>query len=597
MNPRPTVLIGSLIRPYRWLFAAILLTTLVTSVLEALNVAAFFPMFQSFLNPDGTGTNAGRLMELLRWVVNRIPFQDPVLAAISFLVIVTLARVGFQMLQTAMIAHASGAVQHDLKSRLMELYAGFPYAFFLENKQGQLLYNTSTASSRVGVLCQKIPQFFAEGFRVVTVGTIFLMTVPKVAPVLILLGFGYFWLTRVLSGKVSYHIGKARAVSTAAQTSVANEFFTGIRQIRSLGTEPMWLRRFREQSRIFTDLYIRDAIWVALPKVLLETAAILLLLGCILYVRVFRSEQLVSSLPLMAVFAIGLLRFLPSLTNVGSIRMEIVGLLPDAELLYQALAVSVPSSVGGNQIFQTLRSEICLDRVDFAYPARDPLFQGIQLRFERGRTTALVGSSGSGKSTLAYLLLSLLEPTQGRILVDGVDLREIEKRSWRRRIGFVPQDMFIAHASVLENITFGRSEFSEADVRRAAETANAASFIDALPQGSQTVVGERGMKLSGGQQQRLAIARAILANPEILIFDEATSFLDTESEKLVQEALERISKDRTVILIAHRLSTVKNADRIVVLESGKVVEEGSHAELIREEGRYYQLTTTRSGGT
>ena len=595
MNKAPSngSVIWFLIRPYRWLFSGILLMILLTSLLEGLNIAAFFPMFQSMLTPGDSGSDPLGLFRFLKLATTLLPFSDPILAALTFLVLVTLARVILQVGQTSLIAYASGTAQHDFKNRLLKRYADFPHAFFLENKQGQLIYNITTAASRVGVLCQDLPQLLAEGFKAAVVGTIFLATMPRVAVLLFFLGFAYFWLTRFLSGKVSYHIGKARVVSLAEQTSVATEFFSGIRQIRSFGTEPAWLKKFQDQSQHFRELFIRDAIWVALPKIFLELAGIGLLLGSLFYVRVYHPDQFVSKLPFLAVFAIGLLRFLPCLTQMGQLRMQIVGLLGDAELLHETLTAPVPISPPGNRVFRGLEREIRLDGVHFSYPTRAPLFTGLQLRFEKGRTTAIVGSSGSGKSTLAYLLLGLLEPNRGGIFIDGADLREIEKKSWRSRIGFVPQEMFVAHASVRENITFGRNGFSPADVLKAAETANAAPFVEALPQGFETIVGEKGMKLSGGQQQRIAIARAVLHEPEILIFDEATSFLDAESEKLVQEALERISRDRTVILIAHRLSTVKRADRIVVLEYGKVIEEGNHSELIRGEGRYFQLTTSQ----
>ena len=593
MNASTYQVIWFIIRPYRWLFAGILLTSLFASVLEGLNVAAFFPMFQVLLTPGNSGAVAGGLLRFLKYAAALLPFSDPLLSALAFLVVVTLLRVTLQLLQTSLIATASGTVQHDLKNRLMRRYSDFPYAFFLEHKQGQLIYNITTAASRVGVLSQEIPHLLAETFKAMAIGLIFFVTMPQVAALLVLLGVGHFWLTRFLSGKVSYYIGKGRVVSFSNQTSLANEFFTGIRQIRSFGTESTWLKRFSEQSRIFRELYIRDAVWVALPRMFLEMAGICFLLGCLFYVRIFHSDQFISTLPLLGVFAIGLLRFLPTLTQMGQSRMQIVGMMGDAELLYENLTAPMPEIPSGDRIFRRLERELCLDQLHFAYPDRPPLFRGLQLRFERGKTTAIVGSSGSGKSTMAYLLLGLLEPTRGRILIDGVDLREIETKSWKSRIGFVPQDLFVAHASVFENITFGREGFTEAQVRRAAEVANAAAFIEALPQKFETVVGERGMKLSGGQQQRIAIARAVLNEPEILIFDEATSFLDTESERLVQEALERISKDRTVILIAHRLSTVARADRIVVLESGRVIEEGNHSELIRGEGRYFQLATSQ----
>ena len=202
---------------------------------------------------------------------------------------------------------------------------------------------------------------------------------------------------------------------------------------------------------------------------------------------------------------------------------------------------------------------------------------------------ALVGTSGAGKSTIVNLLLGLYEPTKGEILVDDVPLSEYDLESWRRAIGFVSQDPFLIHGTVTENIIFGREGHSDGDVVAAAKLANSDSFIQELPEGYQTLVGERGMKLSGGQQQRLCLARALLSNPPLLFLDEATSSLDSISEHAIQQTIREISRDRTVIQIAHRASTVERADHIVVLHEGRIVEEGSHMDLLKSDGEYAKL--------
>jgi ABC-type multidrug transport system fused ATPase/permease subunit len=305
---------------------------------------------------------------------------------------------------------------------------------------------------------------------------------------------------------------------------------------------------------------------------------------------------LVNQLPLIGVFLLGIMRLLPSLTFMGQLRMEVAGLAGDAQVLHRAFTQTLARQEGGSLKPVPLRQAIVLEGIEFAYPNRPPLFKDLTVRFEKGEMTALVGSSGSGKTTLVSLLLGFLRPQRGQILLDGADLWRFYLPAWRAQIGFVSQEGFVFHASVRENILFGRSGFSDADLHQAAEAANARAFIEALPQGYETVVGERGMKLSGGQQQRIAIARAILHHPEILIFDEATSALDAESERLVREAMERTSRNRTVIVIAHRLTTVSGADRIVVLDHGRVAEQGTREELLNAGGRYAQLAATEVGG-
>ena len=243
----------------------------------------------------------------------------------------------------------------------------------------------------------------------------------------------------------------------------------------------------------------------------------------------------------------------------------------------------------GSVIMDSFNKGIEFRDVSFSYPEREEAIKNISVSFEKNKCIAIVGSSGSGKTTVVNLLIRLFDPTKGGIFVDGIDLREYKSDSWLRNIGFVSQDTFIFHASVRENIIFGLEGVKEEEIVKAAMAANAHDFVLRLPGGYDTIVGEKGMKLSGGERQRIAIARAILRNPPILIFDEATSALDNVSQSLIQDSISRIVRDHTVILIAHRLSTIVNADKIVVLDEGIVKEEGNHFELINKRGYYSKL--------
>jgi len=587
----PHVILRYFVKPYRWLFVGIILATLMTSILEGVNVAAFFPMFYSLLERGGA-VKQGGIWGAIVSVTGLLPFRDPIVSAAVLLLGITLLKTGMSVLRESLVAYASGVVQHDVKNRLMERYADSPYQFFLDNKQGKLIYDVLIAPVKVGILMQRVPQLGADLFKITAIGLLLLSTVPLATFALAVVGLGYAWITRHLSKRISYITGKGRAVAGTEQTAIANEFLSGIRHIATFCTKRHWLQRFSQHGQAYRDLYIKDAIWQVVPRGLMEPVAVFLILGFIVMSRLSAQGAFADNLPVMGVFVVALLQLLPSLNSFGRGRMDVFSSMADCELIYHALTESRPRREDGIRVFESLGKAIVFDRVSFAYNGRHDLLQRFDVTFEKGKVTAIVGPSGVGKTTIVNLLLGFFGPTAGRILIDAVPLPEYRLETWLKRVGVVTQDPFIYHATVADNITFGRTGYSRQAIQRAAEIANAHRFISELPQTYETIVGDRGMKLSGGEQQRIAIARAVLGDPEVLIFDEATSSLDTLSERLVQQAIEQISRERTVIIIAHRLSTVRHADKIVVLDQGRIVEEGNHQELLAGRGRYFQLVTS-----
>lgn len=264
-----------------------------------------------------------------------------------------------------------------------------------------------------------------------------------------------------------------------------------------------------------------------------------------------------------------------------------------AERLFELLAIEPTVVAPANPIPlpEPPAGTVTFEGVRFFYPSRpeEPVLDGFSLSVDRGETVALVGPSGAGKTTVLQLLLRFYDPAEGRVRIDGVDLRDADPIAVRRRIGLVPQDPVIFSSTARENIRYGRPDADDAAVRAAAKTAHALEFLDPLPQGLDTFLGEKGVRLSGGQRQRIAIARAVLQDPPLLLLDEATSSLDAESERMVQDALGRLLVGRTTLVIAHRLATVLNADRIIVMEKGRIVASGSHGDLLREGGLYARL--------
>jgi len=333
-----------------------------------------------------------------------------------------------------------------------------------------------------------------------------------------------------------------------------------------------------------------DLISAAIPKAL-ETVTVLIagifLVGAVMIVPENR-ESLISSL---FVYVLIFFRLRPVIKAFNELRIKIARIIPRLDVVGQLLKIQLPSMPDGEAVrLRKFRKSLRFENVTFHYPgAQKNVLSKINLEICRGSTTALVGRSGSGKTTIADLILGLYQPTKGKILVDGSDLQTLHISEWRKLIGVVDQENFLLNASILENIRFGRSEIEMSGVEAAAKAAHADEFIGQLEKKYDTVIGDRGLKLSGGQQQRLALARALVANPSILIMDEATSALDSVSEKMIQRTIDEIRHERTIIVIAHRLSTVMSADNIIVIEDGVLVEQGTREELMQHDSYFTRL--------
>ena len=581
--------IGYFLAQYKFLYGTILVLTLFASVLESLSLAAFLPLFSTLLDDS---EREGGILGIMDSMLELLPFSDRIVSACVLIICIFLLKTVFTLAREALIAYSSGRVLYDVKNRTLGRYANAHYEFILDNKQGTLIYNTLQAPQYVAHLLLIIAKINAEFLKVVAVLVVLGFISLYATLALIGLGVVYFLGIHYISNRVTYTLGQGRANAGTELTVIANEFLNGIRQITIFDTARSWLSRFDGHNRTYSEVHAKNLVWLTIPKSLMELTAIVLMMGFLLILWFFSQDTFTSTLPKLGVFAIAMVQLLPALTAIGRMRMEMMGDLPDVELSYHSLVDPVPRTKDGSKVLASFDQAIMFEDVSFAYKGRDSLLDHVNMTFEKGKVTAIVGPSGGGKTTLINLILGLFEPTEGFISVDGLPLRQYKAESWLSKIGFVSQDSFIYNSTVAENIDFGRNGHSTESIINAARIANAHGFISELPQGYDTIVGDRGMKLSGGQQQRIAIARAILNQPEILIFDEATSSLDSVSEKLVQQAIDNVARERTVIIIAHRLSTVRGANKIIVLDEGRVIEQGSHAELLERDGHYSRLVAS-----
>jgi ATP-binding cassette subfamily B protein len=428
----------------------------------------------------------------------------------------------------------------------------------------------------------------------VIIGAAFFILAPGVAWMTILPMPFILWGSIAFQRLLAPRYADVREQVSLINSQLANNL-TGITTIKSFTAEEYESRRIEAQSQAYR---VSNQRAIALSAAFVPLIRMIILLG---FTGILLYGGMDTVAGKMSVGTYSVLVFLTQrllwpLTRLGETLDQYQRAMASTTRVMNLLDTPIEMHPGDIPLPVTqVRGELEFNDVSFAYQGRTPVIENLSLHIPAGKTIAIVGSTGSGKSTLVKLLLRLYEVHSGTITLDGIEIHKLQLRDLRRAIGLVSQDVFLFHGTVKENIAYGSFDATLAEVMAAAEIAEAHEFINRLPQGYDTIVGERGQKLSGGQQQRIAIARAILKNPPVLILDEATSAVDNETEAAIQRSLEKITKNRTTIAIAHRLSTVRNADCIYVMEYGKLVEQGRHEELLEQQGIYASLWRVQSG--
>ncbi|VAW35529.1 Lipid A export permease/ATP-binding protein MsbA [hydrothermal vent metagenome] len=408
---------------------------------------------------------------------------------------------------------------------------------------------------------------------------------------IILTGIPIISLTMVALGRQIRKAAKAMQDALAEAANVVEETVSGIRIVKSFAREPHEIGRFTTRVNETFEAAMRRAKIGAILGPIIGLMAFASITITLWFGSIEVIDGRLSAGGLVAYLVYTMMVAAP-IASLAGLYTQFQSALGATERLFELLDTPADIADGPDALtLPTVSGRVQFEQVDFDYTTAVPILKQVSFEAEPGQVVALVGPSGAGKSTLVNLIPRFYDVANGRILMDGLDVRNVTVKSLRQQIGIVPQETILFSDTVLENIRYGKLEATQAEIELAATAANAHDFIlNDLPDGYQTMVGERGVKLSGGQRQRVAIARAILKDPRILILDEATSSLDSESESLVQEALQRLMNGRTSFVIAHRLSTVVNADRILVLDKGRVVEQGTHNDLLQNrDGLYYRL--------
>ncbi len=490
-----------------------------------------------------------------------------------------------RMLYTGRLAQI---VLYQLRTRLYEHLQKLSLSFYNNKRTGQIM-------SRVTNDVNVVEQFIVEGLRdmtvnllkVIIISIILFTTNPYLALLTLVPTIPLAWGTRAFSSRIRHKYRTMRR-RLADMNSILSDTISGIQVVQVFGQEEAEAGKFRSKSQEFLQAGIDSQ---ALQAVFYPGVNLAFGIGQIIVWVVGGRDVLAGRLQLgdLVMFSGLVAQFYAPVQVLSNMSNMFASTAASGERVFEILDTQPDIRNEENpQSMPHVQGEVVFENVTFGYDSSEPALQEVTLRVKPGQTIGLVGPSGSGKSTLVSLISRFYDVSGGAVKIDGKDVREVDLKDLRSQISVVLQEPYLFHGTVRENISYGRPDADFADVMAAAKAANAHEFIMKLSDGYDTHVGERGTKLSGGQRQRLSIARAILDDPKILILDEATSAVDTESEAQIQAALDNLMRDRTTIAIAHRLSTVKNADKLVVMESGRIVEEGTHDELVQNEGSLYK---------
>ena len=573
-------------------FAVFLLfMILIMALIDVIGVASILPFITVLTNPSVVETNA-----ILNYMYQISAYfgvknnQEFLFGLGIFVFALLVSSQIFKALTTYLQLRFTAMLEHKIGKRLVEIYLHQPYSWFLGHHSADLGKNIlSEVSLIISSFIKPSIDILAKSIVLISLTILLILADPKLA---FIIGFslsGCYFLIFYLSRRFLSRLGLERLKNNELRFKTVSEAFSAAKEIKIGGLEQNYIKRFSLPSKIFATNFSIARIVSQLPRYFLETitfgGAILLILYLMMQKGSFN-----NALPIISLYIFAGYRMMPGLHSLYSSFVTLTFVGPSIDKLYQDMKTLKKINLSQNQSNSSLKKNIILNKVDYIYPnASRTTLKNIELIIPTKSTVGLIGATGSGKTTIVDIILGLLEPKNGFLKVDGKIITQQNLRSWQQTIGYVPQNINLIDDTVLANIAFGIDfkDINKERVEQVSKIANLHNFvINELPKQYQTTIGERGVRLSGGQRQRIGIARALYHRPQLLVLDEATSALDNNTEQAVMDAVDNLSKEMTIIMIAHRLNTVKRCDKIYLIEKGEIKNQGTYKELINDNETY-----------